>query len=289
MTTPAPPELDAEQEIDVRRYGTLLAARWWLVAAGLVAGLVVGYALALGGGTVWKAEALLTLGQPYTPSFGAPVQSYGTNPRAVNEIVRSESALKQASRASGMRVGNLRGHVSIGQVGNQASTRAVPLVSLTVQGKRPGRTEAAANELAQIVVARTTKPYVGEKVRTLRSQLDSLQQRINAQQQTVTALQKEADNAGLSPLDRLTLISQLNGAAQLLGQLKDEQNTAQQQLAFSQNVESATIVQPAASVKSSARSLRTSMLVGALLGLILGALAALLWEPLAARLASREH
>src|SRR5581483_7163948 len=104
MTTPAPPELDAEQEIDVRRYGALLAARWWLLAAGAVAGIVVGYLLALGGGTVWKAQALMTLGQPYTPSFGAPVQSYGTNPRAVNEIVRSESALKQAARVSGMRL-----------------------------------------------------------------------------------------------------------------------------------------------------------------------------------------
>jgi hypothetical protein len=137
------------------------------------------------------------------------------------------------------------------------------------------------------VIDRTTKPYVGAKVLTLHRQLVSLQNRIDVQTQTVTLLQQEANNRSLAALDRLTLVSQLNGAEQLLGQLKDEQNTAQQQLAFSENVESATVVQPAAAVKSTARSTRTSMLVAGLIGLLLGALAAVLWEPLAARFAAR--
>ena len=288
MTAPVQTELDAEQEVDFRRYGGLLAARWWLVAAGLVAGVVVGYLLALGGGSVWKAEALISLGQPYTPSFGAPVTSYGTNPRAVSEIVRSESALKDAARAAGMHVGGLRGHVSTGQVGTAAATggaRAVPLISLTVQGAKPAKVEKAANRLAHTIVARTTAPYVGQKIVTLNATLDSLQERINTQTQTVTLLQQESNNKSLAALDRLALISQLNGAEQLLGTLKDEQATAQQQLAFSQNVESATIVEQAAAVKSTARSRRTSILVGGLIGLILGALAAILWEPLTARAA----
>ena len=272
-----------EQEVDFGRYRGLLAARWWLPVGGLVLGVIVGLALAAVGGSVWKASALISLGQPFSPTGGSPVASFATNPRAVSEIIRSESALKEASRASGMRLGNLRGHVSSGQVGGGtgAAARSVTLLQLNVQGPKPGKVEAAANTLAQIVVEDTTASYVGTKIRTLQDQLKSLQDRINIQQQTVTQYQTATENQGLAPLDRLALVSQLNGAAQLLGQLKDEQVTAQQQLALAQNVESATIVRKAAAVKTTARSARTSMLVAGLIGLLLGGLAAVLWDSLA--------
>lgn len=273
-----------EQEVDFGRYRSLLAARWWLPVGGLVAGVIVGLALATVGGSVWKASALISLGQPFSPTGGSPVASFATNPRAVSEIIRSESALKEAARASGMRLGNLRGHVSSGQVGGgtgAAAARSVTLLQLNVQGPKPGKVEAAANTLAQIVVEDTTASYVGTKIRTLEDQLKSLQDRINIQQQTVTQYQAATENRGLAPLDRLALVSQLNGAAQLLGQLKDEQVTAQQQLALARNVESATIVRKAAAVKTTARSARTSMLVAGLLGLLLGGLAAVLWDSLA--------
>lgn len=282
------PELDAEQEVDFRRYGSLLAARWWLVLAGIVAGIVVGYLLALGGGSVWQAEALISLGQPFSPTGSSPVNYYTSNPRNISEIARSESALKQAAKQSGMKLRNLRGHVSTGQVGTGSTAgagRAVPLISLTVQGPRPARVEGAANALAQVVVQRTTAPYVGVKIATYQAQLKSLQDRINAETQAVTQLQQQASNRQLSALDRLSLVTQLNGAVQFLGTLKDEQTTTQQQLALAQNVESATIVSKASAVKTTARSRRTSMLVGGLIGLILGALAAILWEPLTRRFA----
>jgi hypothetical protein len=282
-------DLEAEQEVDFRRYGSLLAARWWLPVAGLVAGLLVGYVLSVGGGSVWKAQALISLGQPFSPGGGSPVTSFATNPRAVSEIIRSESALKVAARKSGMRPASLRGHVSSGQVGagtGAGAARSVTLLQLTVQGPRPARVEKAANALARIVVDRTTAPYVGTKIKVLRAKLVTIQDRINTQTQTVTQLQRQAQNTKLPPLDRLALVSQLNGASQLLGQLSDAQSSAQQQLALALNVESATIVQPAAAVKSTARSKRSSMLVAGLIGLLLGALAAVLWEPLA-RTASR--
>ena len=289
MTAPPQPELDAEQEVDVRRYGSLLAARWWLVAAGLVAGILVGYLLALGGGSVWKAEALLSLGQPFSPGGGTPVASFATNPRAVNEIVRSESALKQAARAAGLHVGALRGHVSTAQVGSGTGTAArnVPLITLTVQGAKPAKVEKAANALASIVLARTTAPYVGAKIQTLKTRLASLQTRLNSEAVEIKALSAQTSDRQLTPLDRLTLVSQLNNVEQLYGSLIDTQSVTQQLLALALNVESATVVEPASAVKSTARSTRTSMLVGGLLGLILGALAAILWEPLTARFATR--
>jgi len=46
VTAPAPPsrgfDPEAEQEVDFARYVRLLAVRWWLLAAGLVSGAVIG-------------------------------------------------------------------------------------------------------------------------------------------------------------------------------------------------------------------------------------------------------
>src|SRR5438094_542252 len=50
------PDLDAETEVDLGRYGRALLARWWLLLAGLLAGAVVGYLTTLGGTQFYRAQ-----------------------------------------------------------------------------------------------------------------------------------------------------------------------------------------------------------------------------------------
>ena len=98
-----PPEeldLDAEREVDVRGWWEAVKRRWWLPVLGLLLGLAVGYALALGGGEVYRAEATLYLGQPFSPNGGAPVPGLATNPSTVNEIARSEAVLQSVATAA---------------------------------------------------------------------------------------------------------------------------------------------------------------------------------------------
>src|ERR687898_2998506 len=97
-----PPELSEEQEVDLSSGWQRLKERWWLPVGGVVVGAIVGIALALSSGSVWRAETLLYLGQPFAPLGGGQIQSLATNPRTVGEIVRSASALQAASRASGI-------------------------------------------------------------------------------------------------------------------------------------------------------------------------------------------
>ena len=52
-----------------------------------------------------------------------------------------------------------------------------------------------------------------------------------------------------------------------------------QALSLAENVEQPSVVQEAASRKTTARSVGRSLVVGGLIGLILGLLAAILWEP----------
>ena len=65
--------------------------------------------------------------------------------------------------------------------------------------------------------------------------------------------------------------------------LQDDLSDARQLLNLAENVEKSRVVEPAAASKTTARSSRSSLLVGALIGLLLGAVAALVADPIAAR------
>jgi uncharacterized protein involved in exopolysaccharide biosynthesis len=59
MNAPAAPELGDEQEVDLSSAWQRLKVRWWLPVGGLVVGAVVGIALALAGGSVWRAQTIV--------------------------------------------------------------------------------------------------------------------------------------------------------------------------------------------------------------------------------------
>src|SRR5918992_1032795 len=144
-----------EPEIDLRRYWSAVAARWWLPVVGLLAGAAIAYALSLGGADVWRGTALVYLGQPVTPS-GAQVQSLSTNPAAAGEVAGSASAQRRAERQAGMRRGELSGNVSVAAVkGNVSRLGQNPLVRVRVEGDTR-RVGAAATTLARIVVDRVS-------------------------------------------------------------------------------------------------------------------------------------
>jgi uncharacterized protein involved in exopolysaccharide biosynthesis len=270
-------EYEGEREVDLGRWRRAVVAWWWLPVAGLVLGGLAGAILSLGGGSNYKAQALLSLGQPFSPGGGAPVNTFATNPRAVNEIIRSESALKEAAARCAARVGTLRGKVTSAQVGvgTGAARTAVPLITVTVTGPQSVKVECAANDLARVVVRQTTGPYVGTKIATFEKSLQSYQDQLDSLVPLVRLLERTLNDKSLKPLDRLVIATQLDNAQTRRGQLLGLQTAAQQQLALSQNVESAKVIRPAVAVKSTARSRRNSILVGALIGLILGSIAAI--------------
>jgi uncharacterized protein involved in exopolysaccharide biosynthesis len=288
VSRPGPaPDLDAEQEVDLRSVWDRIAARWWLPALGTVLGLLIGFALALGGGKVYEAETLVAMGQPFSPNGGAPVQSFLTNARAVSEIIRSEAALERAARASGLRVRALRGNVTsqvVGASGPGARPTGAPLVTITVVAAQPAKAEKAADTLAKEVIERTSAKYVDTKIEAFNEQLASIQDQLNTLVPRIRAAEQAVQNEeGLAPLDKLVLLSALDNNQARRGQLLDLQSDVQQQLALAENVEKGQVIEPAAAVKTTARSGRNGALVGGLLGLLLGCAAALLADPFLAR------
>jgi hypothetical protein len=280
MTLRPAPDVDAEQEVDLGRYASTVAARWWLPLLGILLGALAGYALSIGGGKVYEAEARVYLGNPFSPGGGATVASLATNPATVSELVRSEPALRQAARAADMPVGELRGKVSssTAPAGNPRTT----LVVISVHASRPARAERAANALARRVVRRVSG-YVDLKIQTYRNTLGTLQGGIDTNTRRITTLEKALARPNLPLVEQLILISQIDNAEQRRVGLTNQQAQTQQLLALAQDVERAQVFEEAAAVKTSARNTRNSVIVGALLGLILGLIAALAWDAVAGR------
>lgn len=280
------PEFEAEREVDVGQAARQVAARWWLLVAGLAAGMAVGYLVALGGGDFYEAEATISLGQPFTPTGSAPVQGLATNPSTVGRLARSEEGLAVASRASGMRVSELRGNISTGTVAgvSRRTTPGVnPLVELSVQGERRLEVQRAAEALAGYVV-REVSGYVSVKIRSLNEELEALEQaeqsleeRLAAQEAALRAAQ------GRDAIEQLVLVSQKDNTEQRLAVVTQDRLETRGLLALAENIEQATVVTEPIAVETSARSTRNSIVVGGLIGLLLGALAALLWEPVIER------
>src|SRR4051812_29636241 len=108
-------DFDAEREVDLAGWRRALAALWWLPVAGLVVGAILGVLASFRGASNYKATALISLGQPTSPG-GALVNGFGTNPRAVQQIVSSAAAQQHAANRADMRASALRGHVSVAQV-----------------------------------------------------------------------------------------------------------------------------------------------------------------------------
>jgi hypothetical protein len=145
-------------------------------------------------------------------------------------------------------------------------TTGNPLVRITVQASTRRKAAVAANDLAATVVERLS-PYADRKI-------ESLNERIAADQEQIDAIRAGARAA--DPVGKAVLGVQL-------GEVLDDQLQAKQLLIQAQEIERPQILTRAAAVKTTARSPRNSVVVGAFLGLLLGLIAAVLWEPFVRR------
>jgi choline dehydrogenase-like flavoprotein len=249
-----------DEEIDLRRYWSAVAARWWLPVLGLIAGAAIGYALSLGGSDVWRGTALVYLGQPVTPA-GAQVQSLSTNPATAGEIAGSGAAQRRVERAVGIGRGSLNGKVSVAAVkGNVSRLGQNPLVRIRVEGDSR-KVAPAATGLAREVVD-SVSGYADAKIKVL-------EEAVAQGDAELARLDRQLDDASGSSAGFLLLRR---------GELADQLVTNKQNLALAREVEKGRVVQEAVPRKVTAQSRRNQIVVGAFLGLLLGVAAALVWE-----------
>ncbi len=277
MTAPAPPsrgfDPEAEQEVDFARYVRLLAVRWWLLAAGLVAGAVIGYLVSLGGTQVYSATTLLYLGQPLSASGNTAIQTLQTNPSAVGTIVHMQQVEQAAAAQCKATVSEFRKGISTQTVtGYLTKNGQSPLVQLTVQAKKAKVAQCAANNLAKVAVNKLGT-YPAGKITNFKAQIAS-------DDNDIKTFQAAISKPSISSTDKLILETTLRSDQQ-------DKIAATQLLLQAEKVESPRVVTGAAARKITARSRRNTVVIAALIGLILGVLAALLWDTVVPRLTPR--
>jgi len=257
-------ELELEQEVDFGRYLAALGHGWWLLVGGLVLGAVIGVALSLGSGNLYKAKATVYLGQPLAINSSAQIQGVNTNPSSVSQLAHSAGVLAQVSKLSGLPLKRLRSGVSTASVsGNLSKLGQTPLVTISVQAKGKRKpVQDAANDLAQIVVMRLSRFSI-EKIATLQEQIASCTSQIAAIDMSLKSI--AASDAALAALSE-----------QRRGTLSDELQTDQLLLAQAKAVEQGSVLTKATATKTTGRNRRSSLVVGAALGLLIGALVALM-------------
>jgi capsular polysaccharide biosynthesis protein len=277
MTPPDRPastlDPEAEQEVDFARYGRLLAVRWWLLGAGLLAGALIGYGVSLGGSQVYSASSTIYLGQPYSASGNIQLQTLQTNPSSISAIVHSNLVVTTVAQACGAKAAQLRGNVATQSVaGNLARNGQNPVIRVTVKARKAKLAACAANGIAHKVVDKVSG-YATRKVGNLRRQISDDEKSINT-------IKSALANSQVSTTDRLLFQLQLRT-------LQSDLIAADQLLVQAQQVEVPQVLTGAAAQRVTARSRRNTVVVAALIGLVIGALVALLWDRVAPRLAAR--
>ena len=256
-------ELELEQEVDFGRYFAALGRGWWLLLGGLVLGAVIGVALSLGSGNLYKAKATVYLGQPLGVSSTAQIQGISTNPSSVTELTHSEQVLALISKQSGLPLKKLRSGVSTATVsGNLPKLGQSPLITISVQAKgKPKAVQDAANMLAQLVVKRVSK-YTIRKIAILKEQIAFCGRQIKAIDKRLNSIAtSDAAMGALTEQRRATMNNELQSDQLFLAQARE--------------VEQGSILITAKATKTTGRNRTSSLLVGAALGLLIGALVAL--------------
>ena len=277
MTAPAPPsrgfDPEAEQEVDFARYIRLLAVRWWLLAAGVVAGAVIGYLVSLGGTQVYTATATLYLGQPYSASGTVALQGANTNPSAIGTVIHTQQVELGVAAHCKAKVSDFRKGISTKTVtGALTKNGQTPLVQLTVQAKRAKVAQCAANGLAN-AAGKRLGTYAVKKIEQLRKQ-------IAFDKTDIKTIEAAIAGTTTSSTDKLILETTLRTDQQ-------DKIAATQLKLQAEQVERPRVLVGAAAQKTTARSRRNTVVIAALIGLILGALAALLWDSVVPRLTPR--
>jgi uncharacterized protein involved in exopolysaccharide biosynthesis len=283
MTThPAPPDLDAEAEVDLGRYAARVAARWWLPLLGLLLGAAAGYLLSLGGEQVYRAQALVYLGQPFAPGGTLRIDTLATSPAAVREIVTAEAAVRRAARESGMRPAQVRQGITVAGMTGPARTAQAATVTIGVRGEGPRRVADAANVLAEEVV-RTVSPYVQAKIEALEQQVAAADRELASLTERIDGMLAVANDEDVDEARRLLAATNAGVLETRRATVAQARYDRQQLLALAQTVEEPRILQRAVAREVTARSTRNVIVVAAAIGFLLGLVAALAWDPVADR------
>lgn len=176
--------------LDVGSWFATLARNWWVILGLAVLGAVVGAVVTIGSADEYTATSAVYIGQT-TDANGNPMPGLNSNARAATEFLASNAALAEAAELTGMGMsaGSLGEATLVETPSGQTSSSAVNIVVMSVTDESGRRAAAAANALADVLVANIAEG-VEDKVVVLKRQLADGKTALAASVQRSTAAQK---------------------------------------------------------------------------------------------------
>ena len=231
MTAPRQPDLDAEREVDLARWRRALVALWWIPVAGLVLGAIVGVLYSFRGGATYKATSLISLGSAGRRRAARLVNGFGTNPRAVSQIVSSAAAQEQARRPRRhARLRAARARLDrAGRHGDRRRRRARNAADLAhghrqhPTNDRRRRERAGGDRRRSRRRRRTSATKIKTFQTTLATSKSQLAALSTAQLAAINAARQGREH--LDPLQQLVIVSQDDNAETRQGNLIAQQET----------------------------------------------------------------
>ena len=277
-------ELENEVEIDLGRLGRSLLRGWWLIVLGIVLGGIIGFLAAQGGGELFQARAGVYLGQPLSTSGSSQLQSLQTNPSSVGQIVRGQALVRSIADQVGLGPAALRRNTSTRTVpGALTRNGQTPLVEVIVRGTDRDRVSEAANLFAAAVVVDVSS-YADAKIGNLEELIAEQESELARIDQNIEQTEALLADETVPATQRAVVVLGAGDQSQRRGALVEDRAKAQLDLTVAQEVERGRVVNTASATKVDARSSRSSIVVGAVVGGIIGIALALLLPAIRSRM-----
>lgn len=277
-------ELENEVEIDLGRLGRSLLRGWWLIVLGIVLGGIIGFLAAQGGGELFQARAGVYLGQPLSTSGSSQLQSLQTNPSSVGQIVRGQALVRSIADQVGLGPAALRRNTSTRTVpGALTRNGQTPLVEVIVRGTDRDRVSEAANLFAAAVVVDVSS-YADAKISNLEELIAEQESELARIDQNIEQTEALLADETVSATQRAVVVLGAGDQSQRRGALVEDRAKAQLDLTVAQEVERGRVVNTASATKVDARSSRSSIVVGVVVGGIIGIALALLLPAIRSRM-----
>jgi len=278
---------DDTYDIDLGDYFRGLLRWWWVVVALAALGAVVGAGVTVLQKTTYTATSSVYLGQP-TDAAGNPISALNTDPRAAAAIGVADSTIRAVVPQVGLgeTAAKLRNGLSVTvPVATKNATGPINLIDIGVTDTRPARAAAAANGIAQLVVAKLST-YVQAKIAVLTQQVASDSRRIaqlqasnDAAQKALAAIAASGGSAADRALASSPYLAITQSTSTEIQSLLDDRRTATLDLLVAHNVESPSIVARAAvPAAPEPKALHLHAAVGFVVGIVVGLIAAAVLE-----------
>lgn len=284
---------DDSTSIDVGSWFTTLARNWWVIVGLIVLGVVVGAVLTLAQPNEYTATASVYIGQT-TDANGNAMAGLNSNAKAAVQLLSSQVVLKEAAEKTGMdiSVSKLRKETTVETPSStvKTSTSVVNIVVISVTDTKPERAAAAANALADALLAHIDTGTT-EKITLLEQQLADQQKeyaaataRAAAAQKGLAAIAAGNGSAAEKALAASPYLAVVQAAATEQESLTASIQKSQLQLLTAKQVEQPRILHEAGVPDSpSGPQMTLNVAVGALAGLVIGVIVAFARKALADR------